>query len=176
MYVGQKITFDKVHKNRLYYFFLENNFKNKTNESLDQMINRLDSTIDHEELLFLKSSISHTSRAIREVITEMIRLEYFPTRPSRFECLYGSDSLQGIIEWKELFESYNREILQIVKLETTGPIFKGNADSLPTLEDSSFLEKIDQAKEYWSTPAENYLTEVLIGGEIFVTEIVEDFQ
>ena len=176
MHVGQRIVFDKTHKNRMYSFFLDNNFKNKTNETVDQIINRLDSSIDDVELSFLKNSQSHTSRAIREVITEMIRLEYFPTLPSRFECLYGSDSLQGIFEWKELFESYNREILQIVKLETSGPIFKGDADSLPTLENCSFLEKIDQAKEYWSSPAENYLTEVLIGGEIFVTEIVEDFQ
>jgi len=108
MHVGQKIIFDTTHKNKLYSFFLDNNFKNKTNESVDQVINHLGTKIDNEELSFLKNSLSHTSRAIREVITEMIRLEYFPTLPSRFECLYGSDSLQGIFEWKELFESYNR--------------------------------------------------------------------
>lgn len=176
MYVGQKINFDKTHKNRLYYFFLDNNFKSKSNESLDQLINHLDSIIENEELSFLKDSLSHTSRAVREVITEMIRLEYFPTLPSRFECLYGSDSLKGLLEWKELFESYNRDIIQIVKLETTGPIFKGNAALLPSLENSSFLEKIEQAKNYWNSTAENHLTEVLIGGEILVTEIIEDFQ
>lgn len=176
MYVGQKISFDKTHKNRLYYFFLDNNFKSKSNESLDQIIHHLDSTIENEDLSFLKDSLSHTSRAVREVITEMIRLEYFPMLPSRFECLYGSDSLKGLLEWKELFESYNRDIIQIVKLETTGPIFKGNAALLPSLENSSFLEKIEQSKEYWSSPAENHLTEVLIGGEILVTEIIEDFQ
>ena len=47
--------------------------------------------------------------------------------PSRFECLYGADNLDDLIAWKELFESYNRVILQIVKLENTGPVFKGNA-------------------------------------------------
>jgi len=176
MYVGQKISFDKTHKNRLYYFFLDNNFKSNSNESLDQIITHLDSTIENEDLSFLNDSLSHTSRAVREVITEMIRLDYFPTLPSRFECLYGSNSLEGILEWKELFESYNRDIIQIVKLETTGPIFKGNAAFLPSLENSSFLEKINQAKEYWSSPAENHLTEVLIGGEILVAEIIEDFQ
>ncbi len=174
MYVGQKISFDKTHKNRLYYFFLDNNFKSNSNKSLNQIINHLDSTIENEDLSFLKDSLSHTSRAVREVITEMIRLEYFPTLPSRFECLYGSDNLKGMLEWKKLFESYNRDIIQIVKIETTGPIFKGNADLLPSLENSSFLEKIEQSKNYWNSPAENYLTEVLIGGEIIVTEIIEE--
>lgn len=175
MYIGQKIIFDKKNKNRLYSFFLDNNFKNKSNESWDQIIQRLDTTLDSEESSFLKNSLSHTSRAIREVVTEMIRLESFPLLPSRFECLYGTENLDDLIEWKELFESYNRIILQIVKLESTGPVFKGNASLLPDLEDSSFLEKIDQAKEYWSSPTDNHLSEVLIGGEITVTEIVEYF-
>jgi len=176
MYLGQKIIFDKRNKNRLYSFFLDNNFKNESNESLDQVIQRLDTTLDNEERLFLKNTMSHTSRATREVVTEMIRLESFPMLPSRFECLYGVENLDDLIVWKELFESYNRVILQIVKLETTGPIFKGNASLLPNLEDSSFLEKIDQAKEYWSSPTDSLLSEVLIGGEITVTEIVKDFQ
>lgn len=176
MHIGQKIIFDKRNKNRLYSFFLDNNFKNRSNESLDQILQRLDTTLDNEELSFLKNSMAHTSRAIREIVTEMIRLESFPMLPSRFECLYGTDNLDDLIEWKELFESYNRVILQIVKLESTGPVFKGNASLLPDLEDSSFLEKIDQAKEYWSSPTDSHLSEVLIGGEITVTEIVEDFQ
>ena len=176
MYIGQKIIFDRRNKNRLYSFFLDNNFKNNSNESLDQIIQRLDTNLNNEDLSFLNNSMSHTSRAIREVITEMIRLESFPMLPSRFECLYGDDNLDDLIEWKELFESYNRVILQIVKLENTGPVFKGNASLLPDLENSSFLEKIDQAKEYWRSPTDSHLSEVLIGGEITVTEIVEDFQ
>lgn len=52
MHVGQKIVFDKTHKNRLYSFFLDNNFKNKTNETVDQIIHRLDSSIDDVELSF----------------------------------------------------------------------------------------------------------------------------
>lgn len=176
MYIGQKIIFDKRNKNRLYSFFLDNNFKYKSNESLDQIIQRLDTNLNNEDLSFLNNSMSHTSRAIREVVTEMIRLESFPMLPSRFECLYGADNLDDLIAWKELFESYNRVILQIVKLENTGPVFKGNASLLPDLENNSFLEKIDQAKEYWSSPTDSHLSEVLIGGEITVTEIVEDFQ
>lgn len=87
MYIGQKIIFDKRNKNRLYSFFLDNNFKNKSNESLDQIIQRLDTNLNNEDLSFLNNSMSHTSRAIREVVTEMIRLESFPMLPSRFECL-----------------------------------------------------------------------------------------
>lgn len=176
MYISQKIRFDKTHKNRLYSFFLDNNFKNKSDESVNQLINRLDTKANNEEIAFLKSSISHTSRAVREVVTEMVRLEYYPKLPSRFECLYGTDTLEESLEWKKLFESYNRSVLQVVKLETIGPVFKGDASLLPTLENSSFLEKINQAKEYWSSSDESNLSEVLIGGEIEVIEIVEDFQ
>ena len=175
MYVGQKITFDKTHKNWLYSFFLDNNFKTKSDESVDQIINCLDTAVDYEDIAFLKISLFHTSRAVREVITEMVRLEHFPMLPSRFECLYGTDALEELLEWRKLFESNNRRVLQVVKLETIGPIFKGNASLLPTLESTSFLMKIDQAKEYWSSSDESYLSEVLIGGEIKVVEIVEGF-
>lgn len=43
------------------------------------------------------------------------------------------------------------------------------------LRNSSFLEKIDQAKEYRNSPTDSHLSEELIGGEITVIEIVEDF-
>lgn len=64
MYIDQKIIFDKRNKNRLYSLFLDNNFKNKSNESLDQIIQRLDTQLDNEDLSFLNNSMSHTSRAI----------------------------------------------------------------------------------------------------------------
>lgn len=95
---------------------------------------------------------------------------------SSFECLYSTNTLEELLEWKKLFESYNRSVLQVVSLETIGSVFKGNTSLLPTLENFSFLEKIDQAKEYWSSSDESNLSEVLISGEITVVEIVEDFQ
>lgn len=68
----------------------------------------------------------------------MVGLEHFTMRPSRFECLYATDTLEELLEWEKLFKSYNISVIQVVKLETIVPIFKGNASLLPTLENSSF--------------------------------------
>lgn len=175
MYKGQKIDFGSNHKNRLYYFFLDNGFSDFRGRTFDQAINELDTKVEGNERLFLKNSFEHSSKSIREVITEMVRLEHFPELPSRFECLYGVESLRSLAQWQKTFNSYNREIIQIVKLETSGKIFKGNADLLPSIKNKSFLEKIEQAKLYWSSSSESNLSEVLIGGEITVTEIIEEF-
>ena len=176
MYKGQKIDFGSHDKNRLYYFFLENGFSDLKERTLDQAINELNSKPEENEIAFLKNAFDHSAKAIREVITEMVRLEYFPDMPSRFECLYGTDDLNSLAQWQKIFSSYNREVIQIVNLETSGKIFKGNAALLPSIENKPFLEKIEQAKKYWSSPSENTLSEVLIGGGITVTEIMEDFQ
>ncbi|WP_192988518.1 DUF2441 domain-containing protein [Carnobacterium mobile] len=176
MYKGQKINFGSHHKNRLYYFFLENGFSDLKERTLDQAISELDSKLEENEIEFLKNAFDHSSKAIREVVTEMVRLEHFPELPSRFECLYGTEDLNSLAQWQKIFTSYNREVIQIVNLETNGKIFKGNAALLPSIENKSFLEKIEQAKIYWSSPSENILSEVLIGGEITVTKIIEDYQ
>lgn len=106
MYVGQQIILEKGRKNNLYSFFLDNNFKNTSDESWDQIIQRLDTTLDYEECLLLKNAMSHTSRAIREVVTEMVRLDSFPMLPSRLKCLYRAENIEDLIVLTVNYQKY----------------------------------------------------------------------
>ncbi len=46
------------------------------------------------------------TRAIREVIVEMVRLQDSSGYPSRLSCLYAAKSYEDALKWKELFDSY----------------------------------------------------------------------
>jgi len=115
------------------------------------------------------------SKAIREVIVEMVRLQEYPEYPSRLSCLYAAKSYEDALQWKELFDSYHRKVLQIVKLRVIGNIFEGDGILLPKEDAIPFSRKIEQAREYWKGNINNELPELLINGEIEVVEIIDDF-
>jgi len=79
------------------------------------------------------------------------------------------------MQWKALFESYNRQVLQLVKLKVEGRYFEGDAELLPKEDGSSFATKMEQAQNYWSNEATSSLSELIIDGKIEVYEIVEDY-
>jgi hypothetical protein len=90
-------------------------------------------------------------------------------------CLYAAKSYEDALKWKELFESYNRKVLQIVKLRVIGNSFEGDGNLLPKEDGIPFSRKIEQAREYWIGNEKNELPELLINGKIEVIEILEDF-
>lgn len=128
-----------------------------------------------EDANVLVQYAGHTMRAIREVIAEMVRLQEFPTYPSRLSCLYAARSYEEVLKWKAIFASYNRKVLQIVKLRVIGDYFEGDGELLPTLEAVPFHRKIEQAREYWKGNEKNELPELLINGKMEVTEIIDDY-
>ena len=116
-----------------------------------------------------------TIRAIREVIVEMVRLQEYPEYPSRMSCLYATKNYEDVLKWKELFDSYDRKVLQIVKLRVIGNSFEGDGNLLPKEDGVPFSQKIEQAREYWQGNVKNELPELLIDGKIEVVEIIDDF-
>jgi len=179
MELGQVITFDKDQKNTLYRFFFEKELVNQQNEDCMQILN--DHYTDEglnlgkEDANVLVQYAGHTMRAIREVIAEMVRLQEFPTYPSRLSCLYAARSYEEVLKWKAIFASYNRKVLQIVKLHVIGNYFEGDGDLLPTLEAVPFHRKIEQARGYWKGNEKDELPELLINGKMEVIEIIDDY-
>ncbi|MDQ0227284.1 hypothetical protein J2S02_003629 [Metabacillus niabensis] len=105
----------------------------------------------------------------------MVRLQEFPEYPSRLSCLYAAKSYEDALKWKELFDSYNRKVLQIVRLRVIGDYFEGDGNLLPKEDGIPFSQKIEQAREYWKGNVKNELPEILINGKIEVLEIIDDF-
>lgn len=118
---------------------------------------------------------NQTVRGIRELIVEMVRLQEYPHHPSRLSCLYAAKSYTEIMKWKELFDSFDRKVLQIVKLRVNGKSFEGDAVLLPKEDGASFARKIEQAKEYWSGAGRGDLPELLVSGKIEVIDIINDY-
>ncbi|RYI29432.1 DUF2441 domain-containing protein [Bacillus infantis] len=179
METGQRINFDSSQKNTLYRFFFEREQSNSKGEDAIQIIygnyTKEGLNLDKENAEAVIKYMGQTSRAIREVIAEMVRLQEYPQHPSRLSCLYASESYEDVLKWKEIFDSYNRKVLQIVKLKVFGNFFKGDGDLLPKEDGAPFAQKMEQAREYWKGSSNNVLPEVLIDGSIEVTEILEEF-
>ncbi|WP_409368690.1 DUF2441 domain-containing protein [Lysinibacillus sp. 38-6] len=179
MYIGQIINFEHSQKNTLYSFFFDKEQVNTKGEDFIEIINAqkmkdgLHLSKEDAEVTF--KYVEQTIRAIREVIVEMVRLQDFPNYPSRLSCLYATKSYEDVLKWKELFDLYNRYVLQIVKLRVNGNYFEGNANLLPKEDGAPFSQKIEQAKDYWKSDMKSELTELLINGQIEVVEIMEDF-
>ncbi|HDX9630832.1 TPA: DUF2441 domain-containing protein [Bacillus cereus] len=179
MNIGQIIQFDNNQTNTLYRFFFEREQLNTDSEDCMQILNKYYTNdglhINTENAPVVMNYMGQTIRAIRETIVEMVRLQEFPEYPSRLSCLYAAKSYEVALKWKALFDSYNREVLQIVKLRVIGSYFEGDGNLLPKEDGIPFSQKIEQAREYWKGNIRNGLPELLINGDIEVVEIIDDF-
>ena len=179
MKLGQKMNFDANKKNTLYHFFFEKEQLNSKGEDSIKILGDHYTTeglnLNSEDAEVVFDYTGRTTRAIREVIVEMVRLQENPEFPSRLSCLYAAKSYDDAWKWKMLFDSYNRNVLQIVKLRVDGNYFEGDGNLLPKEDGAPFAKKIEQAREYWKGNVNNELPELLINGKIEVMEIVDDF-
>jgi len=179
MKIGQIIQFDTNQTNTLYRFFFERKQLNSIGEDGMKILNNHykndELHINNENAKVVMNYMDQTIRAVRETIVEMVRLQEYPEYPSRLSCLYAAKSYEDALKWKALFDSYNREVLQIVKLRVIGRSFEGDGTLLPKEDGIPFSQKIEQAKEYWKGNVQNALPELLINGEIEVVEIIDDF-
>lgn len=179
MNLGQIINFDDNQKNTLYHFFFEREQLNAKGEDFIQILQNHTTNdglnLNNEDAKVAKNYMGQTIRAIREVIVEMVRKDEYPEYPSRLSCLYATKSYEDALKWKTLFESYNRQVLQIVKLRVNGNSFEGDGNLLPKDDAVSFSKKIEQARSYWKGTDDNELSELLVNGIIEVVEIVEDY-
>ncbi|MGN4542817.1 DUF2441 domain-containing protein [Bacillus cereus group sp. MYBK95-2] len=179
MKIGQSIQFNKNQTNALFHFFFERKHLNSSGEDSIQILKEHYTNeelhIKNENATVVMNYMDQTIRAIRETIMEMVRLQEYPDYPSRLSCLYAAKSYEDALKWKALFDSYNREVLQIVKLRVIGSSFEGDGNLLPKEDAIPFSQKMEQAREYWKGNVNNELPELLINGEIEVVEIIDDF-
>ncbi|PED34837.1 hypothetical protein CON24_28305 [Bacillus cereus] len=172
MHIGQIILFNKNQHNTLYHFFFEREQLNASGEDGIQILNK---HYKNNELHINNENTKVVMSYMDQTIVEMVRLQEFPEYPSRLSCLYASKSYEDALKWRALFDSYNREVLQIVKLRVIGSSFEGDGNLLPKEDGIPFSQKIEQAREYWKGNIRNELPELLINGEIEVVEIIDDF-
>ncbi|WP_341517863.1 DUF2441 domain-containing protein [Bacillus paramobilis] len=179
MKMGQIIHFNKNQTNTLFQFFFEREHLNSNGEDAMQILKEHYTNeelhIKNENAKVIMDYMDQTIRAVRETIVEMVRLQEFPEYPSRLSCLYAANSYEDALKWKALFDSYNREVLQVVKLRVIGHCFEGDGNLLPKEDGIPFSQKIEQAREYWRGNVSNELPELLINEKIEIVKIIDDF-
>ena len=180
MQLGQILHFGQHEKNTLYRFFFEKEQRNIQGEDAFQILRNGHSEtglqLAKEDAEVVLNYMGSSVRGIREMIVEMVRLQEFPHYPSRLACLYVTKSYEDLLKWKKVFESYNRKILQIVKLKVDGNYFEGDGERLPKEDGTSFAKKMEQARSYWQNHSKADLAEMLVDGTIEVVEIIEEFE
>ena len=72
--------------------------------------------------------MDQTIRAIRETIMEMVRCKNILIIHQDCLVYIFAKSYEDALKWKALFDSYNREVLQIVKLRVIGSSFEGDGN------------------------------------------------
>lgn len=134
---GQIIDFSNGEHNRLYEFWMKREDKTEDGRDVFSILNDKQ-FFDDEEQKVLLNYVFCQSRAVRETITELVRVNLFSKLPSRFSCLYVCDTLEKALKWKENFENNGRVVLQLVKLQSNTAAFTGDASLLPEVNGDSF--------------------------------------
>lgn len=179
MKVGQIVNFEENQRNTLYRFFFEREHLNSKAEDFIEIFQNQFTVeglkLTKEDAEVGRQYFDQTIRAIRETVTEMVRLEEYPDYPSRLSCLYATKNFEDALKWVEIFNSYNRQVLQLVSLRVFGKSFEGDASLLPKEDGASFSRKIEQARDYWKGNVKSELPELLVDGKIEVVEIIKEY-
>ena len=113
--LGQVIVLNEENKNNLYNHFITKNIKNTKDEDIINIINNnvtIDSLVlDKEDKNVLLKYCDITTKAIRETVVEMVRLQEYSQYPSRFSCIFATKEYSDIRKWIEIFFEYVRKRL-----------------------------------------------------------------
>ena len=175
--LGQKLNFNQTQN-----YFAKNMFDlefSVNNQDVNLMLQTKEiEFLTKEEKKILNSYVYESCMQTRELILENVRLKDFPDRPSRFQCLFCSETLEDTRRWVLALKRMSRQNppLQIVKLKAKGKIFKGDGD-LMLRNTHSLNSKVEMAKIYWrgQTYFNSLNKEILFQGNAQVVEIIEEF-
>lgn len=164
MALGQIIRFDEEHPNGV-------------GRRVREKLPIVSAIYAHPEQYDAAALEHHTAVALRELALEEVRRESFPHCPSRMSCLYVSGTLEEAESWFEYFKRLGRPTYQIAKLSVRGRCFAGNANNC-FRGTPDRAENLRLARRYWENLAgadgEKSVIEMLVDGEIEVTEILRD--
>ena len=150
--VGDVIVFDENTTNKMYDQVYNTSFMLNNMDANELLINKRrnnDINFTVEELRLISNTVNNSAKVLRELALEEIRLKYCPNNPSRLRCLYVCEKESEADEWAEVLKRNNKQAKQILTLELTGTIFKGDGLSLLTV-NKSYSEHLKTAKEYWN--------------------------
>lgn len=162
--VGDCICFDEAHHSGVYARVM----------SLHSEVQELLAHPEQHDGIPLSHELSV---ALREMAMERVRQAEFPQYPSRMACLYVSQTLKEAKDWADYFIRIGRPTYAIVRMETDGRCFTGDAcNCFDGTADNAWNESC--ARHYWqnlpNVDGGRPIHEMLVDGLIRVVEMVEE--
>ncbi|MBQ8327074.1 MAG: DUF2441 domain-containing protein [Lachnospiraceae bacterium] len=163
-YIGQHFMVDEEHPNGVY---------DRVQEQMS-----LVKDIYKDPAKYKEVELSHSvDVALRELALEKVRKEKYPQYPSRMAALYVSRTYEEAEQWADYFARIGRPTYCVVKIETNGKIYYGDAykcfDGTISEEENLRLAQI-----YWenapNADGKDPIVEVLVDGDIEVVEIMKE--
>ncbi|MDR1547503.1 MAG: DUF2441 domain-containing protein [Hungatella sp.] len=68
-------------------------------------------------------------------------MQRFSQYPSNLSCLYAAETYEDVMKWKDIFNGYNRKVLQAVKLRGDSNILVGDTSVIPGVETTHLKRK-----------------------------------
>lgn len=148
-----------------------NNNKKDANEIMADLFSKKNLTFSSiNDFKTVYNTVSDDSFILRELIFEEIRKRYYPDCPSRFKCMFVLKTSEEADEWLNIFKRMKNKPLQIVKLKLDGNVFLGNANFI-VRKNNSIIDKVNEAKAYWSGDKTGLIPEYLFLGTTTVIEV-----
>lgn len=130
----------------------------------------------NKELLYkLSNALSNYDLFMREIAVEQVRKEKFPSKPSRFKCMYLSDTKEVVLKNFEtmLKKTKGENILyQAIAVKLNGEAFYARDVGL-SRPGKSFNEYKQLAESYWGQNQKSTapVKEILFVGDAEVVEV-----
>lgn len=177
--VGDIITFGDEHNGQLDKVFnLNFNLNGKPIHEVGfENVNK--GLFKNKELIVnMSKALSNYDFILREFALEEVRKEKFPNLPSRFSCMFLSDTEEVCLQnYKDFISRDKNKTYQAIKVKVTGQAHFVKDFGISRL-GLSYNEYKQLAEKYWSQNQNSKAPtkEILFSGKVEIVEILEEYK
>lgn len=131
---------------------------------------------DRELVLKMANAIANYDLFMREIALEEVRKEKFPTRPSRFKCMFLSENKdEAIKNWAMMSKKFPENQYQAVSVKLNGEAFYVKECGIGR-PGASFNQYKQLAEKYWgqNQKSTEKTKEILFVGDAEIVEVLKD--
>lgn len=129
-------------------------------------------------IIEMSKALSESDFILRELAAEEVRKEKYPQYPSRFKCMFLSETKDVTLEnLKDFYKSGKGRQFQAIAVELDGVLFYARSKGLQR-NGSSYGEYLKIADDYWNQDQKSNeeAKEILFEGKAKVVEILKEMK
>ncbi len=174
--VGDTIHFEENFNGQLKIFDFEFNENGNPLHGLGFQSAKKGIFKDKDLMYKMSNALGNYDLFMREIALEEVRKEKFPTRPSRFKCMYLSETVEETIKnWEIMTKKFPENHYQVVAVKLNGEAFYVK-DCVIGRPGVSFNQYKQLAEKYWgqNQKSAEKTKEILFIGDAEIVKIIKD--